>query len=234
MKHVLAFTLFCACAIGAGCGPGTRPVDEGASPLRLGVNLETPPYQYRNEQGEIVGTEIDMAKAIAAKMGRKLDIHVMPFEELIPRLHAGELDLGIAMITVTSARRRDVDFSDSYDSQGCCFLYRTGATVPTMITSFQLLVGTVNATTPDIYLSLHNLNPRRFRTGEDAIEALETGKIDAVFYDAVPLRHAAAKSGGKLSVTPLETRENYAIAVRKGQPRLLAVCNEVVREVLKK
>ena len=234
MSIRLGYLILSALMLVFGCGPASRPVDESSGPLRLGVNLETPPYQYRNEKGEIVGTEIDMAKTIAAKMGRPLDIHVMPFEELIPRLHAGELDLGIAMITVTPARHRDVDFSESYDSQGCCFLYRTGETVPTMITSFQLLVGTVNATTPDIYLSLHNLNPRRFATGEDAIEALETGKIDAVFYDAVPLRHAAANSGGKLSVTPLETRENYAIAVRKGQPRLLAVCNEVVQEVLKK
>lgn len=234
MKIRLGYLSLCVLAFAMGCGPEPRPVDEGAGPLRLGVNLETPPYQYRNEKGEIVGTEIDMAKTIAAKMGRPLDIHVMPFEELIPRLHAGELDFGIAMITVTPARRRDVDFSDSYDSQGCCFLYRTGETVPTMITSFRLLVGTVNATTPDIYLSLHDLNPRRFRTGEDAIEALQAGKIDAVFYDAVPLRHAAANSGGKLSVTPLETRENYAIAVRKGQSKLLSVCNEVVQEVLKK
>ena len=234
MRIRLPYLIFGILALVVGCGPATRPVDENSGPLRLGVNLETPPYQYRNEKGEIVGTEIDMAKAIAAKMGRKLDIHVMPFEDLIPRLHAGELDFGIAMITVTPARHRDVDFSASYDSQGCCFLYRTGETVPTMITSFQLLVGTVNATTPDIYLSLHDLNPRRFVTGEDAIEALKAGKIDAVFYDAVPLRHAAEKSGGKLSVTPLETRENYAIAVRKGQPKLLAVCNEVVEEVLKK
>ena len=119
MKHVLVFALICACMIDMGCQPAARPVDETVGPLRLGVNLETPPYQYRNEKGEIVGTEIDRAKSIAAKMGRPLDIHVMPFEELIPRLHAGELDFGIAMITVTPARRRDVDFSASYDSQGC-------------------------------------------------------------------------------------------------------------------
>lgn len=233
MKRILAVALLCACMFDMGCSPVSRPEDEGNAPLRLGVDLETPPYQYRNEQGEIVGTEIDMAKAVAAKMDRKLEIHVIPFEEMMPKLHAGELDFGIAMITVTPARRRDVDFSLSYDSQGCCFLYRTGEIVPTMITSLRLRVGTVNATTPDIYLSLHGLNPRRYSTGEELVEALTSNKIDAAFYDAVPLRHAAAKSGGKLSVTPLETRENYAIAVRKGQPRLLAACNDVVREVLK-
>lgn len=213
-----------------GCGPAPRPVDESKGPLRMGVDLETPPYQYRNEKGEIVGTEIDLAKAVAAKMGRPLEFHVVPFENILPQICSGEIDFSIAMISVTPARQRDVEFSIPYETQGCCFLYRTGETVPTMVTGQRLRVGTISATTPDIYLSLHALNPRRYKTGDELVAALGAGRIDAAFYDAVPLQHAAAKSGGKFSVTPLETREKYAIAVRRGLPRLLAACNEAVRE----
>ena len=70
----------------------------------------------------------------------------------------------------------------------------------------------------------------RFSRANDAISALERGDMDAIFFDAVPLQSWAAKSGGRLVTSPLETREGYGVAVDKRRPDVLAAANAVIAE----
>ena len=63
-----------------------------------------------------------------------------------------------------------------------------------------------------------------------AVAALLAHKVDTVFYDRPALLETARASGGKLAVTPLETRENYGIAVRKDRKDYLEAINAVIRE----
>ena len=65
---------------------------------------------------------------------------------------------------------------------------------------------------------------------EVAVAALLAHKVDTVFYDRPALAEMARTSGGKLAVTPLETRENYGIAVRKDRADYIEAVNSVIRE----
>lgn len=219
----------------AGCARSARPpidqrVADGSRPLVFLTHPTEPPCSYVDETGAIVGTDVDMARRIAAKMGRGLVMEGVAFSDILPRLKAGTADFAICSITITEARRRDIDFSEPYGAEGACFLYKNGGLLPRMSQIATLRIGAETDTVQDIYLCRHGCDPMRFDSLEEAVMALERDEIDAVFFDATPLRTMAAKSGGRFAVTQLVTREGYGVAVDKRRPDVLAAANAVIAE----
>lgn len=227
--------LFALAAL-AGCSGENRReevdprVADATRPLVLMTFPSVPPFSYKNKAGEIVGTDIDLARRIADRMGRKLVVEGANFNEILPRLKAGTADMGIAAIAITDARRRDVDFSEPYDECGGCFLYRKDGRKPRMSQIATCRVAVESDTVDDLYLCLHGCDPMRFSHVNDALEALEKDEVDAVFFDAMQLKTRAESSGGRLLVTPLETRYIYGVAVDKRRPDVLAAANAVIAE----
>lgn len=228
---------FAAAALAvAGCGgdahdsaPGVE--DRAGGPLVAAMMPNIPPYLYLDpETGEVKGIDVDIVRAAAARLGRDLEIRTVPFAEILPSVKNGTADFAAAAITITEGRSRDADFSDSYAEEGCVFLYRASDPPPTMIRAESLRVGVVESMFGDFYLTRHGLEPFRFASLPEIISNLVAGRLDAVFYDRPALVVEAEASGGALAVTPLETREHYGIAVRKGRPDLLEAVNAVIRE----
>ena len=139
-------------------------------------------------------------------------------------------DFGIATIIMTDARRRDVDFSAPYATGGACFLYRKAGRKPRMSRISVLRIGVEADSVHDLYLCFHGCDPKRFVSLKDAIDALERDVVDAVFFDSVQLKAKAEASGGRLLVTPLETKDLYGVAVDKRRPDVLAAANAVIAE----
>lgn len=205
-------------------------IADASRPLVFLTQPTDPPSSYTNASGEIVGTDVDLARRIAVKMGRELVVEGADFVDILPRLKAGTADYAISSITITEARSRDVDFSVPYKMDGACFLYRKGRPKPRLSRSASLRVGAKLDTVHDLYLSIHGCDPLRFDSLEDGARALERDEIDALFYDSVPLKELAARSGGRFVVSPLETREGYGVAVDKRRPDVLAAANAVISE----
>ena len=214
-----------------GQGAASVAPDDGTRPLVLIVMPELPPYAYLDEaSGEIKGVDIDIVRAAAERLGRRLEVRQTPFSELLPILRQGGADFAVGAITITEGRRHDADFSDPYAVEGAAFIYNVGDPEPTMVRAEALRVGAVESMTHDFYLTRHGIDPFRYKTIEEAVADLVARRIDTVFYDRPALVAAVEQSGGTLAVTPLETRENYGIAVRKGHPALLEAVNAVIRE----
>lgn len=222
----LAFALLCGCGR-EDAGVVRRPAADGR--LVFGVTLGGPPYSYADPiTGEPVGTDVEIAKGAAQKLKLELKIVEMDFEELLPRVKAGEIDYAGAAITITPSRARDVNFSVPYASDGSAFLSRTedGAmSIPRAVTA---RIGSQSASMSLFYLCDHRVDPIGYPTYEEALEDFVAGRLDAVFYDAEPIRHTVAASNGKYVLSPLETRECYGIAVRKDFPELLEAVNAVI------
>ena len=163
-------------------------------------------------------------------MGRELIVEGVEFSDILPRLKAGKADMGIASITITEARRRDVDFSVPYESDGACFLYKKDKPRPRMSQIASLRIGAELDTVQEIYLCRHGCDPVRFRHLDEALAALEKDEVDAIFFDAPPLRARAESSGGRFAVTPLVTRDGYGVAVDKRRQDVLAAANAVISE----
>ena len=77
--------------------------------LVMATNAEFPPYEY-HDGGEIVGIDVEIAKAIADKMGMELEIEDVAFDSVIPEITSGKADMGLAGMTVTEDRKVSVDF----------------------------------------------------------------------------------------------------------------------------
>lgn len=214
----------------AGCSDTAAPAVDPSVPLVFLTHPTTPPCCWTNAAGQCEGTDVDLARRIAARLARPLVVEAVAFEEIIPRLKAGTADFGIATITITEARWRDVEFSVPYATGGNCFLYRADGPRPRMSQIASLRVGAEPGTTGDLYLCNHGADPVRFARVTDAVAALRRGEVDAIFFDAVPLRSWAVQSGGRLVASPLETREGYGVAVNRRRPDVLAAANAVIAE----
>ena len=198
-------------------------------PLVLITTTDTPPYSYRDEAtGEIVGLEIDIAREAAAKLGRGLEVRKAKFPELLPMVSDGRADMAASGITITGGRRQTVDFSIPYATEGGMFIYRACDPMPTMIRAERLKVATMDASTYDFYLTAHGIDPIRYDSYAQALADLKAGRIDALFFDSCAVRLDAAASGGELAASRLETRENFGIALKKGNAPLKAALDEAI------
>ena len=232
MKYsvILALAAIVGCSDGGGGDAVDPRVSDTSRPLVFLANPTEPPCCYRNEAGEIVGTDVEFARKIAAKMGRGMVMEGVDFIEILPRLKAGTADFSIATITMTEARLRDVDFSDPYGEGGARFLYRTDGKKPRMSQLNAIRIGIESDSAHDVYLCLHGCDPKRYLRIQDAIAALRRDEVDAVLFDGAQLAALAEASGGRLAVTPLQTREFYGVAVDKRRPDVLAAANAVIAE----
>ena len=237
--QLLSRFLFAACAAAfaaAGCGGKPRgevsaAPDRADAPLVLVTTGQTPPYSYRDEAtGEIVGSEIEIARAAAGKLGRALEVRIAKFPELLPMVGSGAADLAASGITITEGRRQTVDFSEPYATEGGMFLYRAGETTPSIFRAERMRVATIDASTYDFYLTSHGIDPMRFDTFDSAMEAFRARRVDTVFYDSCTVRLVAEESGGTIAASPLQTRENFGIAVRKSDAALKAALDAAVAE----
>ena len=102
----------------AACGGKTEP-EETAAPeaekkvLTMATNAEFPPYEYKEGDG-YKGIDVEIAEAIAAKLGMELKIEDIAFDSIIPGVQSGKYTMGMAGMTVTEDRLKEVDFSSSY------------------------------------------------------------------------------------------------------------------------
>ena len=142
---------------------------------------------------------------------------------------SGRADMAASGITITEGRLQAVDFSIPYATEGGMFLYRTGDRMPTMILAETLRVATMDASTYDFYLSAHGIDPIRYDSYPQALEDLKANRLDAVFFDSCAVR-LLAESDPELSASRLETRENFGIALGKGNDRLKAALDEAIVE----
>ena len=229
-----AAALVLAALLSAGCSG--RDADAPPPPpartnnvLLLVTTTDTRPYSYRDEEtGEIVGIEIDIARAAAAKLGCKLEIRKEKFPNLLTMVSAGEADMAASGITITEGRLQTVDFTVPYATEGGMFLYRAGEEMPTMIRAEKMRIGTMDASTYDFYLTSHGLDPVRYGSYVDAMDDLRAKRLDAMFFDSCAVRIDAENSNGEFAASRLETRENFGIAVRKGNVRLKKALDAVI------
>ena len=149
--------------------------------LTMATNATFPPYESY-EGNDIVGIDADIAKAIADKLGLKLEIQDMEFNSIITAVQSGKADLGLAGMTVTDERKQSVDFTDSYATGIQSVIVKEGSSIKSIDDLKGKKIGVQLATTGDIYAKddFGEENVEEYNKGADAVMALTSGKIDAV------------------------------------------------------
>lgn len=214
----------------AGADEGYKLATEGT--LTMATNAQFPPYEYYDGD-DVIGIDADIAKAIADKMGLKLKIEDMEFDSIITAVSTGKADLGLAGMTVTPDRQKNIDFSDSYATGVQVIIVKEDSTIAKPDDLKGKKIGVQLATTGDAYATdeYGKDSVVQYNKGSDAVMALSQGQVDAVIIDNEPAKsYVAANKGLKILDTEYVT-EDYAACIAKDNTGLTKAVNKALAEL---
>lgn len=208
--------------------------------LVIATNAEFAPFEYMDGD-KIVGFDMDVAQAIADKLGVKLTINNMDFDAVLVAVPSGKADLGIAGLSVKPERQAVMDFSDSYFKTSIVMLVaKDNEALKTIDDLHGKNIGVQTGTVADTVVASGitdasgklDANIVRMKKDADSVQDLINGRLDAVLLDSSPAKVFADQLSDKIKLidTPLDT-EDYAIAANKGNTALLDVVNQVIKEL---
>ena len=244
MKKIisLVMVLVMATAVFSACGSkssDSKSGGDGKQVLSMATNAEFPPYEY-DEGEDVVGIDVDIAQAIADKLGMELKVDNMNFDSIIPAITSGKDAIGAAGMTVTDERKKNVDFTDSYATGVQVVIVREDSKITDVkdltTKGADNTIGVQLGTTGDIYCTSDIQDKgfgkvQQFNKGADAVQALVSGKIDCVVIDNQPAKEfVKANKGLKILDTEYVT-EDYAIAVAKDNTELKDKINGALNEL---
>lgn len=201
--------------------------------LIMATNASFPPYEFKGDSGEIEGIDAEIAAKIAEKLGLALEIEDVDFGSIIGGVQTGKFDIGMAGMTVTDERKESVNFSETYATGVQVIIVPEGSDIKSAVDLQGKMIGVQQDTTGHIYseddYGKEFVTP--YKTGNDAVQALVSGKVDAVIIDNEPAKSYVASNEGLQILETEYITENYAIAVAKTNTDLLEKINTALAEL---
>jgi len=247
MKKILAFALsvMLCMALLTACGSSDTSSKESETStdaaavttvtpgtLIMATNAYFPPYEFY-EGSDIVGIDAEIAQAIADKLGLTLQIQDMEFDSIITAVQTGKVDMGLAGMTVTEDRLKNVNFSDSYATGIQSVVVTEDSDIASVDDLKGKKIGVQLSTTGDIYAcgDFGEKNVEKYNKGNDAIMALSQGKVDAVIIDNEPAKSYVAATKGLKILDTEYVEEQYAACISKDNESLLTAVNGALKEL---
>ena len=200
--------------------------------IKMGTNAAFPPYEYKVGDA-FVGIDVEIAEAIAKELGATLEIVDMEFDSIITSVNQGEVDFGMAGMTVTDERLLEVDFTYSYATGVQSVIVLEGSDIKSLDDLAGKKIGVQLGTTGDIYASgdYGEDNVTKYGKGADAVIALKGGDVDAVIIDNEPAKAFVAENEGLTILDTDYAVEDYAIAIKKDNTDLLDDINAALEKL---
>lgn len=242
LSAVMAVSMFAACGSSSSSSSSASSASSSSAKassddntLTMATSADFPPYEYM-EGKEYKGIDIELAQAIADKLGMKLDIQNVKFDSIVAGVQSGKYDVGFSGITITDDRKQSVAFSDPYITAVQSIIVPTGSSIKSKDDiNKDTKIGVQTGTTGDLDATDEygdDEDIQRYDVATDAIQALITGKCDCVIIDQAPAEQYVAANQGKLELLPTEYEtEEYAIAINKNNKDLLDKVNQALSEL---
>ncbi len=241
-KWLAAFLLVVVTAALAACGGGddksgssTVEKVKEAKTLVIGTNAGYYPFEMFDKDGKMIGYDVDVAQAIADKMGAKLEVKQLGFDSLIPALQADKVDLVLAGMTITDERKNAVDFADSYYTTGQTVMVAADSTAKALEdidkkgNKIAVQIGTTGAIVAKD--KVKNATVQEFEDFPTAALAAQQGKVAGVIYDEPAIQIYALENEGKVKkFDDLLAKDELGIAVKKGDEETLKFINDFLKE----
>ena len=216
-------------------------IEEGK--LIMSTNAQFPPYEMVADGEGFNGTgfegiDVEIASAIADKLGLELQIDDMEFDSALLAVQNNTADVMLAGLSYSEERDKVVDFTDSYATGVQVVIVKDGSDV-TMDNLGEKMIGTQRGTTGYIYASD---TPENGGYGEDhvlaydngatAVQALMNDQIDAVIIDEAPAKEFVAANEGLTILPGNWVEEQYCAAVDEGNTALQNAINTALNELM--
>jgi lysine-arginine-ornithine-binding protein len=207
--------------------------------LRIASEGTNPPFSVSSAKGEVEGFDIDIARALCAKMEASCEIVAQDWDGIIPALLAKKYDAIVASLNVTEDRKKVVTFTKPYYRSPSQFVARKGADLNDVSPKALIgkSIGVQSATNHSAYLEdvYSRSNVRLYNTVADAYRDLAAGRVDYVLYDKLAIYDwLRSAEGACCELAPTELNDpayfgsGVAIALRKSDDALVQKFNAAI------
>ena len=238
-----------------GCGNSDAPADAAGSAdasgsgemqlvaegtLTVGTSAEYEPFEYM-EDGEYKGFDLELAQAIADDLGLELKIENVDFDTIVPGVASGtKYDMGIAAITATPEREKEVGFTDSYymDDQAIVTMADnteiTGDNYADALNAEGMKIAVQSGSTAEAFAkeNFPNAELVPFKNATDCFAAVQSSQANALVTNrSVAAQLVATSFSNEQVIKQISTGEEYAIAVNKDNTALLDALNDSIAKL---
>lgn len=253
LKKVIALTLAGALSVSllAGCGNDTKQTstteDNSLTKVQeqgyftLGLDADFAPMGFTQDDGEIVGFDIDLAKAVAEKMGVSVEVKPIDWDSKAMELSTGKIDVIWNGFSITDERRQEVLFSNPYLSTKQSVIVKAGSDITTKADLAGKKIALQDGSTSEdalkadtaTYESIGDENISRFKENSQVLMEVSAGRADAAVIDEVFVRYYLQKENLLDQYTVLEEgfdEEDYGVGGRLGDYALMEAISKALDE----
>ncbi|MEP3562325.1 MAG: transporter substrate-binding domain-containing protein [Marinobacter sp.] len=221
--------------IAASCAIAMFAGSAQAQDLRIAFDVPYEPFEYKDENGELTGFEVELASAMCKELEANCEFVIQAWDGMIPGLIARKFDLIMSSMSITEERAKRVLFSEPYYiTPGGWFGPESFNTDVTDLEAMKgKTVGVQRGTTMDTYVTenMHSaVTIKRYTTAEDMVLDLEGQRIDVAFVDyPVGEQTILNRDGYKEVGEPVKLGEGVGVAMRKRDAKLAKEINAALK-----
>ncbi len=199
--------------------------------LTVCTNPPFEPFEFEDEDGEIVGLDIDLTREVAEDLGVELEVVVAPFDSIESgaSLNTGACDIAATGLTITDVRSEKFDFSTPYFDADQGLLVAEGSDLDSVESLAGRKVAVQMATTGETWAKENGLTTVQFEDLGLQVQALQTRQVDAVINDIAVL--GPFISDGYEVAATFPTGEQYGLGVKKGNTALLEAVDATLERI---
>lgn len=234
---LFAAILFLTLAFGSGCG--SKPSDDKSALERIrdkgfmtvGTSPDYPPFESIDDKGNIIGFDIDLIKAIAAKIGVEVKLMSMGFDSIIIAVKNGQVDVGMSSFSVNEERKASIDFSIPYIVSSQVILAGKDSDIKNAgELDGKVVAAAVGTTGAEAAKEIKGAVLKTVDDYNIAMMMLDNGSVKAVVLDVAIAREYSSKRGFKILEKPLN-HEETAVVIMKGKDSLTEEINKAIETV---
>lgn len=201
--------------------------------LILATEAGFAPYEYYQD-GEIVGVDIDIAREIAASLGKELVIKDVSFDFIINEIKSGKSDIGAAGMSITKERLEEVDFSVEYAVSNQVVIVPMDSKITSIDQISNQRIAVQLGTVADSYVNENYKDATVIRQKKylSMVEDLKAGKVDLIIMDLLPASEIVKSNYGLKILDEYLFTDKYGMAIKKGNKELLDKVNDVLTRLM--
>ena len=202
--------------------------------IRIAMSGAYPPFNFVNEQNEVVGFDPAIGEAIAERLGVEAEIVTTAWDGIIAGLLARKYDAIVGSMTITDEREEVVDFVGPYYTSKRAVFTRPDSGITSVSQLDDAKVGATLGETHEKWARDQGYTVRTYKGMPELLLELQNGRIDVLVADSIAVILAMKESGYEFEmVDDLETETTeIGIAIRKGNPELARAMQEALDSVM--